>query len=50
VKTCIIAHRRSTFLKEKQIHHIINFSFLFELNDLSSQLDNDSINIINKTD
>ena len=34
VKTCIIALRRSTFLKEKQIHHVIKFSFLFVLTDL----------------
>jgi len=29
VKTCIIALRRSTFLKEKQIHYVIKFSFVF---------------------
>ena len=34
VKTCIIALRRSTFLKEKQIHNVIKFSFLFGLTDL----------------
>ena len=28
VKTCIIALRRSTYLKAKQIQHIIEFSFL----------------------
>ena len=33
VKTCIIVLRWSTFLKEKQIHHVIEFSFLFELTD-----------------
>jgi len=33
VKTCIIARRRSTFLKEKQIQHGIKFSFLFGLTD-----------------
>jgi len=33
VKTCIIALRRSTFLKEKQIHHVIKFSFLFGLTE-----------------
>jgi len=27
VKTCIISLLRSTFLKEKQIHHVIKFSF-----------------------
>ena len=32
-KTCIIVLRRSTVLKEKQIHHVINFSFLFGLTD-----------------
>jgi len=31
VKTCIIARRRSTYLKETQIHHVNNFSFLFGL-------------------
>ena len=34
VKTCIIALRRSTFLKEKQIHNVIKFSFLLGLTDL----------------
>ena len=34
VKTCIIALRRSTFLKEKQIHNVIKYSFLFGLTDL----------------
>ena len=34
VKTCFIALRRSTFLKEKQIHNVIEFSFLFGLTDL----------------
>jgi len=29
MKTCIIARRRSTYLKEKQIHHVIKFGFLF---------------------
>ena len=33
VKTCIIVLCRSTFLKEKQIHHIIKFSFVFGLTD-----------------
>jgi len=33
VKTGIIAPRRSTFLKEKQIHNVIKFSFLFGLTD-----------------
>ena len=32
VKTFIIALHRSTFLKEKQIHHIIKFSFSFWAN------------------
>jgi len=32
-KTCIIALRRSTFLKGKQIHHVIKFSFVFGLTD-----------------
>ena len=31
------------FLKEKQIHHSIKFSFLFGPTDSLSQLDNDSI-------
>jgi len=34
VKICIIALRRTSFLKEKQIHHVINFGFLFGLTDL----------------
>ena len=34
VKTCIIALCQSTFLKEKQIHNVIKFSFLFGLTDL----------------
>jgi len=34
VKTCIIALRQFTFLKEKQIHHVIKFSFVFGLTDL----------------
>ena len=33
VKTYIIALRRSTFLKEKTIHHVTKFSFLFGLTD-----------------
>jgi len=40
VKPCIIAIRRSTFLKEKEIHHVIKFSFLFELTFSWSQLYN----------
>ena len=42
VKTCIIALRRSTFLKEKQIHNVIKFSLLFGLTDLYSRLYNHS--------
>ena len=38
VKTWIIALRRSTFLKEKQIHHVIKFSFVFGLTNSLSQL------------
>ena len=45
VKTCIIALRRFTFLKENQIHHIIKFSFLFGLTYSLSQFDIDSIQI-----
>jgi len=46
VKTCIIALRQSTFSKEKQIHHVIKFSFLFGLTDsYKSQLYNHSTNI-----
>ena len=46
VNTCIIELRRLTFLKEKkQIHHVIEFSYLFVVADSLSQLDNDSINI-----
>ena len=33
VKTGFFAPRRSTFLNEKQIHHVIKFSFLFALTD-----------------
>ena len=33
VKTWIIALRQSTFLKEKQIDHVIKFSFVFRLTD-----------------
>ena len=33
VKTCIIALRQSTFLKEKQIDRVIKFSFVFRLTD-----------------
>jgi len=44
-KTCIIAFRQSTFLKEKQIHHIIKFSFVFGLTDSYYQLNNHSINM-----
>ena len=33
VKTCIIAPRRSTFLEEKQIQHVIKISFVFGQND-----------------
>ena len=44
-KTCIIALRRSTFLKEKQIYHVIKFSFVFELTDSLSQLNNKSKSI-----
>ena len=33
MKACITALCRSTFLKEKQIHHIIKFSFVFRLTD-----------------
>ena len=38
------------FSKEKQIHHVIKFSFLFRLTDSYSQLDKDSIKINIKTD
>jgi len=38
------------FLKEKQIHHVIKFSFLFGLTDSLSRLDKDSIKIKRKTD
>ena len=48
MNTCIIALHRSTFLKEKQIHHVIEFSFLFGLTDSLFQLDNDSTNIKNR--
>ena len=50
MKTCKIARRRSTYLKQTQIHHVINFNFLFGLTDLLSQLDSDSIKINIKTD
>ena len=43
VKTCIIVLRQSTFLKEKQIHHVIEFSF--EPTDSLFHLDNDSTKI-----
>ena len=33
VKTCIIARRRSTFLKEKQIHYVLKFGLEFGLTD-----------------
>ena len=36
---------RSTFLKEKQIHHFIKFSILFGLTDSYSQLYNHSTNM-----
>ena len=45
VKTCIIVLRQSTFLKEKQIYHVIEFSFLFEPTDSLFHLDNDSTKI-----
>ena len=45
VKTCIIALCRSTFLKDKQIHHNVEFNFLFGLTDSYSQLNNDSTKI-----
>jgi len=32
-KSCINALRRSTFVNKKQIHHVIEFSFLFGLTD-----------------
>jgi len=44
VKTGIIAFR-STFLKEKQFHYVIKFSFVFRLTDSSSQLNNHSTNM-----
>ena len=34
VKICIIVLCQSTFLKEKQIHYVIKFSFVFGLTDL----------------
>jgi len=33
VKTCITTLRRSTFLKEKQSHQVIKYSFPFRLTD-----------------
>ena len=45
LKHCIIELRQSTFLKEKQIHHVIEFSFLFEPTDSLFHLDNDSTKI-----
>ena len=38
------------FLKEKQVHHVIKFSFLFGQTDSYSQLDNNGIHINIKTD
>ena len=37
-------------LNEKQIHHVIKFSFLFGLTDSFAQLDSDSIQIKIKMD
>jgi len=50
VKTCITALRGSTFLKEKQIHHVIKFSFVFELTQLNNRSTNMKIELDYKQD